>query len=341
MMVRGRRDRLSTALVRSGLLRPLGRLWHATHDGVVILAYHRVVDIGAEADFPWDLDLVSASSRAFDAQMAELRRHYTPVPLEEVWRRWSRGRRLPRRAVAVTFDDGFADNASCALPILRRHGIPATVFVSSGYVDSPAPFWFEALVRWVKTSSRPWLVVAGEAWPLSSARTRRHAARAALDHLKRLSEGGRHAQLEAWRQELGIGADTVADAASRPLTRTELQALVEGGVAIGSHSVTHPILARCDDATLRWELTRSRQDLEAMTGMPVTTLSYPVGGVDAQDERVRAAAREAGYRLACAYLPGYNARRTADPWALRRQRVERYIDHDRFRAMLALPEVIQ
>lgn len=339
MTTRSRRDRLASWLGRTGMMRPLARLWHAGHDGLVILAYHRVVDTGPEADFPWDIDLVSASSAAFDRQMAEIRRHYRPVGLEEVWRRWSRGRRLPRRAVAVTFDDGFADNATCALPILRRHGIPATVFVSSGYVGSRTPFWFDGLARWVNTTQAERMTIAGEVWPLTDMDTRRRAGWAALGHLKQLEEPRRQEQLEAWRTE--IGEEDEVDEGSRPLTRIELQALVEGGVSIGSHTVSHPVLSRCDDATLKRELNQSRHDLEAMTGSPVTTLSYPVGGTDAHDHRVRQAAREAGYRLACAYVPGFNRRRTADLFALRRQRIERYIDQDRFRAMLACPEVFK
>ncbi|MGM0413215.1 MAG: polysaccharide deacetylase family protein, partial [Pseudomonadota bacterium] len=253
--------------------------------------------------------------------------------------RWSRGRRLPRRAVAVTFDDGFADNATCALPILQRHGIPATVFVSSGYVGSRSPFWFDGLARWVNTTRAEQMTIDGEVWPLADMDSRRRAGWAALGHLKRLAEPRRQEQLAAWKGE--IGEEAVSDERSRPLSRTELQSLVEGGVSIGSHTVTHPILSRCDDATLRHELTQSRKDLEAMTGVPVTTLSYPVGGADAHDLRVRAAAREAGYRLACAYVPGFNSRRSADLFALRRQRVERYIGQERFRAMLACPEVFK
>ncbi|MFW5910864.1 MAG: polysaccharide deacetylase family protein [Thiohalospira sp.] len=339
MTAGGLRDRLADFLARGHLLGPLGRLWHALNDGVVILAYHRVVDMGREEAYPGDPELVTATPEVFDTQMAELRRYYQPVPLDEVWRRWSRGQRLPRRAVAVTFDDGFADNATEALPLLQRHGIPATIFVSSGYVGQQGTFWFEDLVRRIRRSPAPVLEVAGEGWPLGSDDQRRRAAGAALGYLKRIPEVERRRQIEEWQGVLGQAP--APEPAARPLTREQIRGLVAGGVAIGSHSVSHPVLTACSDGELRRELIDSRRDLEALTGAPVTTLSYPVGGHQAHDERVRAAAREAGYRLACAYVSGFNRRRDSDLFALRRQRVERYLAPARFSAMVACPEVFR
>ena len=115
--------------------------------GAVILLYHRVYD----ADFdPW---LLSVSPKNFDDQMAHLRRHYALLSLPELRQTLAAGR-VPRAAVAVTFDDGYGDNLRNAKPILERHRVPATVFVTSGYVGAQREFWWDELERVVLHAPR-------------------------------------------------------------------------------------------------------------------------------------------------------------------------------------------
>ena len=108
----------------------------ADHYGL-ILVYHRVS--GPDAD-PWRIATTPAH---FDEHMAALARLASPVPLA----RLAAGTDLPDRPVAVTFDDGYADNLHQALPVLERHAVPATVFVTTGYVGAGGEFWADEVER--------------------------------------------------------------------------------------------------------------------------------------------------------------------------------------------------
>ena len=103
-----------------------------------ILIYHRV--LARDDPFaPWGI-----GAEGFTAQMAALRNHFNVIPLSEAIARLRSGS-LPPRAAAVTFDDGYRDNLTVALPILRRYGIPATVFVASGTMRRRPADRFHAL----------------------------------------------------------------------------------------------------------------------------------------------------------------------------------------------------
>src|SRR5690606_3050624 len=136
----------------------LGRLFAALmpSSGILILNYHRIGDGSAS---PYDRELFSADAEAFDAQVARLARDcdvISPADIESV-----AGRR--GRHVLLTFDDGYLDNYDTAFPILRRHGVQATFFIATGYIDRPRlPWWDE--IAWLLRSTaaarldlRPWL----------------------------------------------------------------------------------------------------------------------------------------------------------------------------------------
>ncbi len=123
------------------------------------------------------------------------------------------------------------------------------------------------------------------------------------------------------------------------MTWDQLREMQHAGMEIGSHGVSHRILAKLLPAEMVAEVRESKQSLERELGVPADVISYPVGGPDAYDERVIAAAKEAGYRMACNYLTGVNRLPSMPYHALRRLNVEREMAVAWFAAMTALPEV--
>src|SRR5262245_58125000 len=116
----------------------------ARRSRAVILRYHSVA---ADADSPLayiDPGL-SVPMDAFDRQMRFLRERYNPVSLGHILESILEGRPLPSLAVAVTFDDGYLDNYAYALPVLRKHGIPATFYITAGCVNEREPLWTSRL----------------------------------------------------------------------------------------------------------------------------------------------------------------------------------------------------
>lgn len=325
---------------RLGMVRALQPLYDRWSSSLAVLAYHRVLPVEHVDTYPFDLDLISATPTQFEYQMAYLRRYFNPVSLADVVAHLDGIRPLPKRAVAVTFDDGYSDTYRYAFPILQRYSIPSTVFVTTGYIDSGEPFWFEVAAYLALRAAPGTLELAGCAQPLpagESAAERRQAVRALQAALKTLPNSRRTAIVAEWSRQFAAQADEDALALSRPLSWSQIEELASAGVAFGSHSVTHPNLTQLADAELEWELVESKRALEARLQRPILTLAYPIGTSEAFDARVAAAARHAGFRLGISYIRGGNSLATLDPFGLRRHGIER--DHSRgyFRAVTALP----
>lgn len=333
----GKKDALAWAFGTIGVNALAPRLLPGA--GAAILAYHRIFDMGSEDDFPYDPELVSATVGDFEWQMKTLKERFAPLALTEILDLLEKGRPLPRRAVAVTFDDGHADNFTHAFPVLAATGVPATIFLSTGYIGGRATFWFDDVAFRLRTTPRGRIRIdaLGLDLALTDVRSRRAAAARTLRAMKEVPDARRLEALDELTRESGVG--NVQDPRSRPLTWEEVGKMREGGIEFGSHTVSHPILSRIGDEALRRELSDSRSELERRLGIEVRTLAYPVGGEAEYDDRTVRVARECGYRMALSYVSGVDAWPPRDPYRLRRLHVERYTTRPRFEAMLAFPGV--
>ncbi len=339
----GKRDVVSAVIGTLGLTRVLGAARSAVVNDLRVLAYHRVLPQFDEAGYSFDTELVSARREEFDWQMAYVARHFRPVSCQQVADAISSGARLPKRAVMVTFDDGFRDNYEVAFPVLRSHGVPALFFVSTGYIDSQSPFWFDWIVHALLQTSatRIHLDAIDLTVDLGETReTRRAAALQLLRKLKRTPEATRLQVLEQLRRLTKVEMSAEALAQSAPMTWDQVREMSRAGMEFGSHTISHPILSTITDPVLlRRELEESKAKIEGETGRPVIALAYPVGGPHAVNDAVLAATEQAGYRFAVTYQVGVNKLSTCKQFMLKRIPVERYTSRHMFVAALQLPEV--
>lgn len=309
---------------------------------IPILAYHRVCDIGNEPAFPFDPGLVSASSSAFAWQMNYLKERYHPITFQTLLNAMDGKEGLPRRPVIVTFDDGYDDNYLNAFPVLKSLGIPATIFVSTGYIGSGKPFWFDLAAHILYNAPAGTLLVKDLDVTLSldsDVGSRRAAATRLVGALKRVSNMKR-LDILGWLEREYADAMKPGDfRLSHPLDWNQIREMSAAGIEFGSHTVSHPILSRLDDEELRQELVESRTRLEQELGKSAPVLAYPVGGPDEFNEKVIQAAASAGYRLGVCYMPGINRLGDVDRFRLRRQHVERYTSNAYFSGLLSLPEI--
>lgn len=318
----------------------IARLRAALRNDVRILAYHRVLDTAEPGDFRFDPELISASREGFREQLALVARHCSPMRFDELIDRLDRGRAPPRRAVLITFDDGYDDNYRIAYPLLREAGLSAMFFVATGHIDSGRPYAYDWLVHMLCTTPAERVVAPelGIDWALPvGLDARRALAGRMLDRIKTLPATAQEALIERLQREWSLPA--VAHRDCRPMSWAQLRDMRAGGMEIGSHGVHHRMLAKLPAAMMREELEASKHAIEREIGAEVVALSYPVGGSDAYDAAVMAAARETGYRLACSYLAGPEALRPASRFEMRRIPVERQTGGDWFAGMLALPEL--
>ena len=172
-----------------------------------ILIYHRVL---ARPDplFPGEVDRV-----LFQRQLRLLRRFYTPLPLHLALQRLQDGS-LPPRAACITFDDGYADNAEHALPLLQQHGLHATFFIATGYLDG-GQMWNDRVidaVRQVKAATLDLRDLGLDLLPLASLAQRRAAIEHVLGRLKYLPlEQRQHLAVEVQRRAGGAQPDPLSD----------------------------------------------------------------------------------------------------------------------------------
>lgn len=263
-----------------------------------ILIFHRVHEV-SDPLFPGDIDRAQ-----FDRVCGWVKSWCNVLPLDEAVQRLASGS-LPARAAAITFDDGYADNHRVALPVLRRHGLTATFFIATGFLDG-GRMWNDTIIEAVRRTSvdrldlrplgRPTL---GE-FMLDSNAARRAAVETILPAVKYLLpfERGDITQRIADLAKVSLPDDLM-------MTVDQVTDLRRSGMQIGAHTVSHPILAVLDDAAAHEEICASRHVLEALLGERVGLFAYPNGkpGRDFSPASV-AIARRAGFDAAVSTAPG-------------------------------------
>jgi peptidoglycan/xylan/chitin deacetylase (PgdA/CDA1 family) len=283
-----------------------------------ILIFHRVLP-QADSLFPDEMD-----AARFDLLCGWLARSFCVLPLDKAAEQLFEGR-LPARALSITFDDGYADNHGVALPILRRHGLCATFFVATGFLDG-GRMWNDTLVESVRGCRLPSLEVGHiDQGPASSEATHLttlplstvHERRLAIDRLigvaKYLPKDDRVAFAEAVARVSGaIISDDLM------MRSEEVISLRRAGMTVGGHTVHHPILARLERLQARQEIERGKAALEDLLQEDVTLFAYP-NGKPCRDFLPDHAdlVREAGFGFAVTTAPGA-ARASSDRFQLPR-----------------------
>jgi peptidoglycan/xylan/chitin deacetylase (PgdA/CDA1 family) len=246
--------------------------------------------------------------RGFRAQVEWLARWAQVVPLRESLRALAAGERLPPRAVAITFDDGYRDNLELAVPELERLGLPATFFLVPGLLDRRVEPWWEAVAWAVTEATASELTIDGQRLPLGARPERRPVRRRAEEHLKRRDRAARETALAEMVEALGPRPRE--DLKELFLDWPGARELAARGFEIGSHSSHHAILSEETPAAQMADLADSRAALEAGLGVPVTSVAYPNGGRLDYDGATLAAAVAAGYESGITTRKGLTGRRT-------------------------------
>jgi peptidoglycan/xylan/chitin deacetylase (PgdA/CDA1 family) len=258
-------------LHHSGLLR-LARLARSRARGVV-LRYHALTDTSAPVVYA--APDICMHVEAFRLQMAFVKRAYTVVPLDALVDTVARGGTFPQRALAITFDDGYADNHRLGLPVLRALGLPATIYVATGAVADAAPFWVAA-VRAIALGASG-AVPMPEGPPLDVDEGSREAAAKALTRaLVPMAAEVRATWLVESARAAGV--DLVGTLAGTMLDWAQIRELAAAEWTIGAHTVTHSNVALVDPARAEREIAESRDALAAAIGAPVRHFCYPNSG---------------------------------------------------------------
>lgn len=275
---------LARAVVLSGAA-AMGRV--ARGRALTILTYHRVLPLHDALRYPFPGMVLPADT--FEHQVAHLARRYRVLPFEEALRRLYDGS-LPERAVAITFDDGYRDNHDRAMPILKRHGVPATFFVVTDAIEARTMLWWDEVAA-IDPVEAPRLV-------------------------RRLNAAGR-AEREGWirsaRAERGSGPE---DRAGLMMTWDHVASLLREGMTVGSHTRTHAFLDELSEPEIREEITGSLRALRDRAGVASSWLAFPRGRV-LRHHGGQSLLESLGLTAAVTTESGINGR-DADPFGLMR-----------------------
>jgi len=261
----------------------------ASRGRLSILIFHRVLR-ERDALLPSE-----PTAEEFDLLLSHLKARFTVLPLRDAVERLYGGT-LPRAALAITFDDGYADNLSVAAPLLRKHALPATLFVATAYLDGGI-MWNDRVIAAFRSTSRPEIDLDPLGLGKASTATiadRRDGMERVLRELKYRPSAERERLARAVADAAGI--ETPSDLM---LTRDGVRALAHYGVDVAAHTRTHPILARADSSEAWREISEGKRELETIAGRTVSLFAYPNGrpGDDYGPEHVRMV-REAGFAAA-------------------------------------------
>ena len=259
--------------------------------GVAILRYHAIC--GAEGH-AYASPGICITPGGFEAHVRYLAENYRVLSLPEVVMALRARKTLPQNAVAITFDDGYADNLAAART-LAKHGLTATFYITAGCMAGGEPFWpseLRYLLAAVK-QDRMTLTLPGQSLVFDLSAPNGRAA--AVDRLTKTFKANPVPYREQLRAQLRAYAGHV-EIPRVMLTWDEIREMHALGMTIGSHTMTHPNLPNAGVAFAKLELLHARLTLEREIDSPVTMFSYPNGGAERYlTPEIQRVVRETGY----------------------------------------------
>lgn len=276
------------------------------NNSLKILAYHRITQ---ELDLH---DPLKVSIDSFDKQIQYLKKHYTILSGERLLNIINANEKLPKKSCLITFDDGWMDNYTNALPVLKKYRVPAIIFISTAYIGSNKIFWHERLQRLIRklpvNMKRDEFKPLSDVWPEHVIQLLLDTINAPLDIrynkinelIHELKNYGQ-VKINEFIEDLLVICKLKEDDEPLMLTWDQVLAMSENGFEIGSHTVNHTILTQVDDDRINYELLESKKTIENKLNRPVYYFSYPNG--DYRNSMMNMVER-AGYNAAFAMVTG-------------------------------------
>lgn len=284
----------------------------------IILRYHRVN--GKASQDPFHL---TVSEKMFDAQLNFVKENYKVVSSEELVN--TETEHQSGTVAVITFDDGYLDNYTTALPVLKKHGLPATIFMTTDLIESKKRFWWDRVESIFKSATKHsailnWKEESGEAgheiMDITSTEGKRRAIQFVEVLGNRISDVEKERLISSLADQLTPGI-TSAELERETVNWDEVRELAKQGVHIGSHGLSHRLFTKISHAEARREIFESKEKIESELKQPIRYIAYPGGKTS---ERTWKMAKEAGYLGSFSTEPGENDAST-NPYCLRRRAV--------------------
>jgi len=272
---------------------------------LTVLNYHRVAD-HRNPKFDTFKPNVSATPDGFAEQMDFLKRYFNLVSIDEVTA-WLDGKGvLPKYPALITFDDGYYDNLSNALPVLSQRKIPALIFLTIDFINRlSVPFWDNAACCFYRTRhQQAQLPLFGDReWGDAGERDR--VIKEFVEAIKYLPKAQKNETLERLQETLEVSLHR-EEFSSLFLNWDQVRELNKAGISFGAHTVSHPILTRILLEEARQEISASKTFIEEQLGDPISSFAYPNGQAADFNAEIQTLVKDAGYRSAFTLVDGPN-----------------------------------
>jgi peptidoglycan/xylan/chitin deacetylase (PgdA/CDA1 family) len=299
----------------------IGRLWRMVRrDSIPVLLLHGVLPEDQSRRFNATGKFITPGQ--LEGFIRRISSVFSIIPLDEICSALAEGRKL-ENVMALTFDDGYANNFTYAFPVLSRMQVPFTVFVSTGFVDSTSTMWSDRLELAVSEAApgRAVTGLAGGPQGLSAPGDRLRTLMQLKERFKRMTADDVEAAVERVFEDLDVDPGHAALESVRFMSSGQIARMAGQGVSFGSHTVSHPILSREPASRVRAEVCDSKSRLEAITGRECRLFAYPNGRREDFNHMVKQEVARAGYVAAVTTVHGL-AGRGCDPLEIPRISVD-------------------
>jgi peptidoglycan/xylan/chitin deacetylase (PgdA/CDA1 family) len=302
---------------------------------LTVLCYHSVVS--DSVPYHSTRTRVAVTATQFREQLLIVSRCFQPVSVEHVVRYLDGKEQLPPRPLLITFDDGFRNNLTYAVPELERQGIPAVFHVTTGHIGTNRLLWPYEIEERVLQCTQPRLPMPGNRSSILLP-TDPVARASVAEQVQQICKMMQNDACQAYLDILRTGGECQVEGSLRELhdflSWDEVRDLDRRGFSIGSHTVEHPILTNLSCERLQQELRDSKTTIELQLGRACLSIAYPNGGPGDFSAAVIHAAEKAGFRLGFTATGGRNPT-SIQPLAIDRFCIVREMTIDAFHAHLS------
>lgn len=276
-----------------------------------ILMYHHFAEKG---------DAVCTSAANFREQLEYISRHFRPVTVSQLAQEYYEQGEVPANTVALTIDDGYLDFYEIAYPLLKEFNIPATFYITTGFVNGEQWLWTDQLHWMFETlgDCGPAIDLEGFSMPAAADDSRTWVERsyAFNGFLLTLDNGEKWRIIHQVAAEWGLQIPLAAPGMYRACSLEQLREMQSNGIEIGGHTVSHPSLGRVTEAEASCEIGKSYEFLHNKLGAKVRSFCYPNGTPQDYNSAVESLVEKAHY--SCAVTAFNDGTGLAQRWAIRR-----------------------
>jgi peptidoglycan/xylan/chitin deacetylase (PgdA/CDA1 family) len=270
-----------------------------TKSQVAVLAYHgRHSKGGTNPAIEYTF-----GPQEFERQIAYFCKNYEIISLDTIAQYLHQQKTLPRKAIAITFDDGYSDSYYFAFPILKKYSVPATIFLVVGHIGKDDLFWWDKITYAIRYAQIAQLDIKElGSYSLQSSAEKEKAIKSVWEHLKQMPEAEKNSIVESI---MALCPTEIPDGLAKRLILSwdQVKEMRDMGISFGDHTMNHPILTKVSLERARQEIFESKKIIEERLGDKVRAFAYPNGKTGDYNETVIKMVQRAGFECAVTTIP--------------------------------------